>query len=155
MRNHTRISRPSELEELDSWRLMPPAERPQLQLKVAGTATEKIRLWERDLTRLQSPCGCEQGAGGLVVGIAGYLVYLLLRSGGWGHPGWREFWIGCGVVAATTSIGKVLGMALGRRKLRQLIRQIRAEWKPPTPPEHSYEVGASIAPRASRSCCGN
>jgi hypothetical protein len=153
--SHTKITDPSELDSLDSWRVGPPAQTTQLQLKVNGAAAEKVRAWERQLTRHQSPCGCEQGAVGLLVGVVGYLFYLVLRPGGWAHAGWRELWTGCVVVGITASVGKLLGILLGRRKLRRLIREIRAEWKPPNPPAHSYEGSPPIIARTSRGCCGN
>jgi hypothetical protein len=149
------IQDPSELGSLDSWRFVPPQETTELQLKVNGAAAEKVRAWERGLTRHQSPCGCEQGAVGLLIGVFGYLCYLLLRPGGWAHAGWREFWIGCVVVAFTASVGKLLGILSGRRKMRRLIREIRAEWKPPNAPEHSYDIGSPIIARPTRRCCGN
>ena len=149
-----KIQDPSELGALDSWRFVPPRETTQLQLDANSSTAEQLRLWERELTRLQSPCGCEEGARGLLVGVVGYLLYLVLRPGGWGNPGWRELWIGCGVVFVTASVGKVLGIVMGRRKLRRLIRQVRAEWTPPRPPEHNSEVTLPRTMRQSRPCCG-
>ncbi|HYW74118.1 MAG TPA: hypothetical protein VE961_24050 [Pyrinomonadaceae bacterium] len=154
MSNHTKITDPSELDSLDSWRVIPPAQTTQLQLEIDGAAMEKVRAWERKLMRQQSPCGCEQGAVGLLVGVFGYLLYVLIRPG-WAHLGWRELWIGCVVVGFTASVGKLLGILWGRRKLRRLIRQIRAEWKPPNPPTHSYQGDPPITARPSRACCGN
>jgi hypothetical protein len=58
-------------------------------------------------------------------------------------------------VGITASVGKLLGILLGRHKLRRLIREIRAEWKPPNPPAHSYEGSPPIIARTSHGCCGN
>ena len=60
-------------------------------------------------------CGCEQGGIGLLLGVAGYLAFLFLRPGGWQDAGWREFWIGAGIVFLTTSLGKLVGIVLARR----------------------------------------
>jgi hypothetical protein len=47
--------------------------------------------------------------------VAGYLTFLFLRPGGWQDAGWREFWIGAGIVFLTTSLGKLIGIVLARR----------------------------------------
>lgn len=154
MNDQTKIRYPSELASLHSWRIKPLKRPAQLQLEIQGASTERIQLWERQLTRLQSPCGCEQGAGGLLVGVIGYLLYLPLRPGGWGHPGWHEFWIGCGVVVITTSLGKAIGILTARRKLRQIILEIQGEWSPQSPSEGNYGTVGSVNVNPPRPCCG-
>jgi len=125
-----------------------------LELESAGSPMEQVRYWERELNRLHAPCGCEQGAGGLLIGIVGYLLYLWLRPGGWGNPGSHELWIGCGVVIITTSLGKAAGILMARRKLRRLIQQIRAEGKLQRPPEHNYPDSGPVRTNQPSRCCG-
>ena len=88
------------------------------------------------------------------MGSIGYLLYLLLRPGGWGHPVSREFWIGCGVVLITTSLGKAIGVLAARRKLRQIIREIQAEWKPQRPQERDSGTVGPVSMNLPRPCCG-
>jgi len=103
-------------------------------------------------TRAQSPCGCEQGAAGLVVGTLGYLLFLLLRTGGWGDPGWREFWIGCGVVVVTTSLGKMIGVFLHRRAQRR-VGQV-AVARPGRAPVLMFGAAGGHRTRSTAGCCG-
>lgn len=149
-----KIRRPSELSKLQLWRFRPNGPPGKVQLIAEGPSTEKLRAWERQLTTFQSPCGCDQGAGGLLVGAIAYLLYLLLRTGGWAHPGWHELWIGCGVACLTTSAGKGIGILWTRRKLRQVIQEIRAEWKPQPSQGRNFGPVPTASPRLPRKCCG-
>ncbi len=66
-----------------------------------------------------------------MAGVVVYALFLLLRPGGWGQLGRRELWLGLGVVAATTSAGKLLGLLMAQRRLKRVIREIQAQWRPP------------------------
>ncbi len=152
------IRSPSQLSALSVWRLFPSRRAPQVLIDPQAASAERVRAWEAQLSRLQSTCGCDQGAAGLVVGLIGYALFLLLRSGGWGHLGRTELLLGLGVLAATTSGGKFLGLWLAHRRLHQLRQEIRSQWTPHDPPEPvSRYVGAQgpDTPPRSRPCCGN
>jgi hypothetical protein len=153
MAHRIKIRYPSELTALHSWRVTPSRTRAQLHLDIKGVSRERIKLWERELMRHQNPCGCEQGAGGLLVGIISYLLYLLLRPGGWGHPGWFEVCIGCGVILVTTSVGKGLGILLSRRRIRQIVREMQTEWRPQRSQERDYGVVSAVNVNRTRRCC--
>ena len=151
-----RIGSPSELAEVGAWRMTPSHARERVRLEAPGAPLEKVRAWEAQLTRHQSPCGCEQGALGLVIGVAGSLAYLLLRPGGWGDPGWREFWIGLTVVVVATSLGKLFGILFAKHKLRRITREIQSEWKPQRPPGREFGSAVMSEARAKPAtrCCG-
>jgi len=123
-----RIRDPSQLGALKAWRLMPSRRYGSIVIETEVLSPEKKRWWEAQLGQLQTACGCEQGAFGLVAGVGAYLLYLLSRSGGWGDPGRRELWIGLGVAAATTSAGKLAGLLMARHKLERVIVDIQSEW---------------------------
>jgi hypothetical protein len=153
------IRHPSQLSAVSLWRMIwrrtPP--RVLIEAEGAGASAARVRAWESQLSRLQSACGCEQGATGLIAGLGVYLLFLLLRSGGWGHPGRREFWIGLGVITSTTSVGKLLGLLLAQRRLKRLIKEIQTHWKPqPLQDQGSGDAGMRwTGPRAgSTRCCG-
>ena len=150
-----RILDPAQLAALAEWRIKPPRTPNRVHLEAEGTSPGRVLAWERQLNHLQSPCGCEQGAVGLYVGVVGYLVFLLLRPGGWGHPGWPGFWVGLGVVLVTTSTAKFLGILLTRRKLRRLIRVIQSEWKPQSAPERRQGPVFAKPARRPGGCCGD
>jgi hypothetical protein len=124
------IRHPSQLPSVSVWRTIWRRTPPRFRIEGNGASAERLRMWESQLSRLQGACGCEQGAVGLFAGLGIYLLFLLLRTGGWGHPGRREFWIGVAVIVSTTSVGKLLGLLLARRKLRRAIKEIQAEWRP-------------------------
>jgi hypothetical protein len=150
-----RIDHPSQLAALARWRLAPPRTREPVHLEARSASPERVRSWEAQLTRHQSPCGCDQGALGLVVGVVGYLLFLVLRPGGWGDPGWHEFLLGCAVALVTTSVGKLIGVLAARHKLRRVIREIQSEWKPPRPPERSFAPVDEGGARPATRCCGD
>src|SRR5438045_2773526 len=127
------IRHPSQLSAPSMWRMIWRRIPPRLLIEAEGTSAERVLTWESQLSHLQSACGCEQGAVGLIVGLGTCLLFLLLRSGGWGHPGRREFWIGLGVVTSTTSVGKLIGLLLAQRKLKRVIKEIQTHWKPEKP----------------------
>jgi hypothetical protein len=112
------------------WRIIPSRTPNRVLIEAEGASAERVRSWEKQLSHLQNVCGCEQGALGLITGAVGYVLYLFLRSGGWGHPGRNEFWVGLGVVVATTSIGKLLGLLVAQRRLKRVIKEIQSQWKP-------------------------
>jgi len=123
------IRDPSQLAELTVWRIMPSRASKGVVLETEGASVESVREWERQLNYLQNACGCEQGAFGLIIGMIGYIVYLFLRDGGWGHPGKHEFWVGLAVIVFSASVGKLLGLSLAQRRLTQVIREIQSQWK--------------------------
>ena len=152
------IRHPSELATLSVWRLIPSLAPSRVLISADAASADRVRSWERQLSRLQTACGCDQGALGLLVGATGYMAFLFLRSGGWGHPGRKEFWIGFGVVIATTSLGKLLGLWLAQRRLDRVIREIQSQWKRHDPVDpHSRYVGGKRRPDSrigSTRCCG-
>lgn len=153
-----RIRHPSQLAALRAWHLFPPRSRDRLAIDAQGSSAEHIRSWERQLNGLRSACGCEQGALGLIVGLVGYGLFLLLRSGGWGHPGRKELWLGLGVVVATTSAGKLLGLVVAQLRLKRVIAEIQAQWRPQ---QGQDEGPARTEPKRSHGqvratrCCGD
>jgi hypothetical protein len=150
-----RIQFPSQLSSLSVWRLIPRKHSDRVVIEAEGTLALKARAWENQLSKLQNSCGCEQGAAGLIVGLAGYALYLLARPGGWGHPGKREFWIGLGVLTLTTTVGKFAGLFRAQRRLRRLITEIQQHWKPePNQTGRPVTTGAQPSRRAwSTPCC--
>ena len=157
MGEHTqRIRHPSELGTLTVWRLVP-WHAPGRVLLDTNTTLPGKASWEAELTRLQAACGCNQGAVGLFLGAGTYLLYLLLRPGGWGTPRWPEFWAASALVLVTTSIGKFLGLLWAQHKLRRIIRLIRTTWEPVPPPGQSpAQTALREAHRRvlSTRCCG-
>jgi hypothetical protein len=103
---------------------------------------------------LHSPCGCEQGSVGLLVGGLGYLLYLIFRSGGWGHPGWHGLWVGCAVVLITTSAGKFIGILMSRRKSLREVQKTQSETRPPRSPDYYFGPINRIDARPTSQCCG-
>lgn len=123
-----RVRDPSQLADLSVRRLLSWRAPAPVSIEAAGTPLRRVRSWEQRLGSLQSACGCEQGAIGMVVGLLGYLAYMLLRPGGWGDPGSAELWTGFAVLCVTTSVGKAIGLQLAQRHLQQAAREIRAQW---------------------------
>jgi hypothetical protein len=123
------IRSPSQLSALTVWRIIPSRAPNQVLIEAEGASTERVRSWERQLNHLHNACGCEQGSLGLIAGVVGYVLYLFLRSGGWGQPGQSEFWVGLGCVVATTSTGKLLGLLAAQRRLKRVIKEIQSQWK--------------------------
>jgi hypothetical protein len=151
------IRHPSQLAALTVWRLMPSLGPGRVLIDAEAASADRVRSWERQLSRLQTACGCEQGALGLLVGVIGYMLFLLLRSGGWGHPARKEFLIGLGVVVATTCVGKLLGLWLAQRRLDRVIKEIQSQWKPhdSVDPDSRYAgVKGPDSRIGSTPCCG-
>jgi hypothetical protein len=123
------IRHPSQLSAASMWLMIRRRTSRRVLIEAEGASAETVRTWESQLSRLQSACGCEQGAAGLIVGLSGYVFFLLLRPGGWGNPGWSEFWVGLGVITGTTSIGKLLGLMWAQWKLKRVIKEIQSHWK--------------------------
>jgi hypothetical protein len=147
-----RVQHPSQLSTLAGWRAISWRAPQRVVLEAEGAFADRARLWEKQLDNLRSVCGCEQGAAGLIVGVVGFTLYLLLRAGGWGRPGHREFWIGLGVMVATSSVGKFAGLLWTHVKGKQVIREIQTDWKPALPQlRYSGAIGrrqtdASVGP---------
>lgn len=137
-----RIREPSQLEGLSVRRLLSWRAPARIVIDAAGTPDERVQEWERGLSRLQGACGCEQGGAGLILGLAGYLLFLLLRPGGWGDPGSTELWIGAATLTVTSTAGKVIGLWLAQRELQRTAREIRAQWV-------TQKAGGSPAPRGA------
>jgi len=149
------IRHPSQLPPVSVWRMIWRRTRPHVRIEGEGVSAERIRIWESQLSRLQGACGCEQGAVGLFAGLGIYLLFLLVRPGGWGHPGRTEFWIGVAVVVSTTSFGKLLGLLLAQRKLRLVMKEIQAEWKPqPLDDIPAIDARKTISWVGPTPCCG-
>ena len=151
------IRHPSQLSALSVWRMIRWQAPDRVLIEAEDTPAERTRLWEKQLGHLQSACGCEQGAAGLIVGAIGYALFLFLRPGGWGHPGRREFWIGLAVLMTTTSVGKFLGLLLAQRRLKRVIGEIQTHWKPrPLQAPQSEATGLRQTDGRVRQtrCCG-
>ncbi|HEU4730019.1 MAG TPA: hypothetical protein VFT22_19110 [Kofleriaceae bacterium] len=149
------IRDPSQLGSLlSSWRLTPPRRPREIHIAADDAARAHVRAWEQQLSRLHSSCGCDQGAAGLLVGGIGYLLFMLVRRGGWASPGWHDLWVACGVMLVTTSMGKLIGIVSARRRLRRLVEHIQAEWKPQRPQPRDHGPVTAPVPRLSRGCCG-
>jgi hypothetical protein len=151
------IRHPSQLSAMSVWRMIWRRTPPRVQIEAEGASAERVRMWESQMSRLQGACGCEQGAIGLIGGLGVYLLFLLLRPGGWGHPGRREFWIGFGLIVGTTSVGKFLGLLLAQRKLKLVIKEIQTHWKSqPLQDQQSGNTGMRLTePRMETTrCCG-
>jgi hypothetical protein len=152
-----RIQHPSQLTALAGWRIIPSRTPDRFILEVEGPPEELVIAWERQLSQLRNACGCEQGALGLITGAVGYVLYLFLRSGGWGHPGWKDLWVGLGVLVVTTSVAKFLGLLVAQRKLKRLIKEIQARWKPRPFEEQDSRSGGvrrRDTPVWRTRCCG-
>lgn len=152
-----RIQHPSQLTALTVWRLIPWFAPSRVEIDAQRLSAERVHAWEKELRTLQSACGCDQGAVAMMVGVVSYALYLVLRSGGWGHPGRREFWIGVAVVAVTSSVGKFLGLWLAQRKLDLVIREIQSQWRPDSSPSDgsSYTARQRTESRTNKAgCCG-
>jgi hypothetical protein len=147
MRRVQRVERPSDLEALTVWRLAARLA-PEVALDAEGVSRERLRMWEKRLSRQQRACGCDQGAYGLFVGLLISLVLLVSRHGGWVKPTSPEAWFGVLIVVATTTAGKFAGLALEQRKLRRMVVALRAEWT-----AHAGASGESAANARGVGCC--
>lgn len=86
--------------------------------------------WEKELNRHYYACGCDTGAKGLLIGLIVGIIWAVYYYS-------REDW-GIGAVAAVALsitiggaiIGKVSGLILADRKLKQTVREIQTHWKP-------------------------
>lgn len=153
-----RIRDPSQLAGLNVRRMLSWRSPRRIMIEAAGTPLERVHEWERRLSRLQGACGCEQGGVGLILGLAGYLLFLLLRPGGWGDPGRVELWVGVAVLSVTSTAGKVVGLRLAQRELQRTAREIRAQWvtRQPAGSPPGGEAPRSTGGKVHRSsrCCG-
>jgi hypothetical protein len=152
-----RIREPSQLSTLAVRRLFSRRAPGRIAIEAAGTPADRVLAWEQRLARLQGACGCQQGGVGLLVGLAGSLLYLLLRTGGWDDPGSQELWIGVGVLCVTSTLGKVIGLRLAQRELRRAAMEVRAQWlaQGESRPTRQRPGPAFHARPNASSCCGN
>lgn len=124
------IRHPSQLADLTVWRIIASRVPHPVLIEAEGASAERVLSWGRELSQLQSACGCEQGAFGLLAGVVGYALFLLFGAGGFGHLGRKEIWVGLGVIAVTTSVGKLFGLLAAQRRLKRVIKEIQSQWKP-------------------------
>ena len=156
-----RIRDPSQLADLSvrrlfSWRAPPP-----VAIEALGTPLARVHEWERRLSQRLGACGCEHGGVGLLLGLALCLAYLLLRPSGWGDAAAAEWWASLGLLCATSTAGKIIGLRVAQRELQRTAREIRAQWVAPQDTNTSASVRRQM-PRATsaqvqraRPCCGN
>lgn len=152
-----RIQEPSQLEGLRVRRLWSWRAPARVAIDAAAAPIERAREWERSLSRLQGACGCEQGGVGLILGLAGYLLFLLLRPGGWGDPGSAELWAGAATLALSSTAGKVIGLRLAQRELQRTAREIRAQWATEgrgSSPQRAFTHPAGGPTLRKPGCCG-
>lgn len=136
------IQEPSQLDRLSVRRLLSWRAPPRIVIDAGGTPQARVQEWERGLSHLLSACGCEQGGAGLILGMVGYLLFLLLRPGGWGDPGSAELWVGAATLTVTSTAGKVIGLRLAQRELKRTVREIRAQWV-------TQKIGGNPPPRGA------
>jgi hypothetical protein len=129
-RNPQRITHPSELSALSTlpWQRMPG--RGRIVIDDTNVAEPVRTKWEQQLNRLYFACGCDSAAIGLTVGIVGYAAWILLRPGGWAF-GVYDALVGIGVAVGVALVGKLSGRVRADLRLKQRVREIQSEWKPP------------------------
>lgn len=153
-----RIQDPSQLAGLSVRRLMSWRAPARISIEAAGAPLLRVHEWERRLSRLQGACGCEQGGVGLILGLAGFVLFLLLRPGGWGEPGSAELWAGVAVLSITSTVGKLIGLRHAQRELQRAAREIRAQWVTQQPgggtPRRQAAGSAGGRFYQSLRCCG-
>lgn len=82
--------------------------------------------WERRLTTLNNACGCHEGALGLAAAFPILFALALSSQPGLGlfEPGWLALLLALPLVGAI--IGKALGLAVGRFRLRRAVAALGA-----------------------------
>jgi hypothetical protein len=87
------------------------------------TPTEAAH-WESKINRLALACGCELGAATCVAALIGCAWYVFTH-GAMGTEHWvRTSLLSLGVVAASATGGKVVGLIYSRQKLRRAIADL-------------------------------
>ena len=100
------------------------------------------RQWEQRLNRLYFACGCPEGAVGVMIALAAYVVVM-----GAVRPDLGSFWsflaLGAAATIAGGLVGKLVGLRAADRKLQLELRDIRNEWNAPPRPaeEKTYLCG--------------
>ena len=89
------------------------------------TLVERTR-WESRLTALYNECGCHEGALGFVAAFPVLLALLLWSQPGFGllEPGGLALLVVLPLVGAIA--GKLLGLAVGRLRLRRAVAELSA-----------------------------
>ena len=93
--------------------------------RVPGLSPDVSRDWEARLNANLKECGCSLGAKCTLAGIAASVVWQSFYSF-WSIAHWPGFLLRTSfVIVAAGGIGKLLGLALAERGIRNLERQIR------------------------------
>jgi hypothetical protein len=82
--------------------------------------------WESRLSRLYNECGCHEGALGLLAAFPVLLALFLWRQPGFGllDPGGIALLVALPLLGAIA--GKLLGLAVGRLRLRRAVAELSA-----------------------------
>jgi hypothetical protein len=151
-----RIREPSQLGGLVVRSILSFRTPPRISIDAADVPSMRVHAWEERLSQLQGACGCEQGGVGLLIGVTGFLLYLLLRPGAFAFET-VDFWTGITVLFISSTAGKVIGLRIAQRELQKAVRAVRDQWAGehrtvgvvPTSIGASSELGFRIA-----RCCG-
>lgn len=94
-------------------------------LCVPGLAVDKSSVWESRLNAALKECGCSLGAKFMCAALAGSIIGQSLNSS-WSVPHWPGFLFrSLLAVLAASVMGKLSGLALAKRRLQTIEKQIR------------------------------
>ena len=123
--------------ELRSLSVLPLKRNPGIGAVVIADATlpqDKRQAWERQINRHLRACACAESSFGLLLGLIGYVVYLLWRWSAGAELGWSALGWGVLFVSICALMGKWLGLVRAEMRYRDLVRRIAEEW-PAEPPK--------------------
>jgi hypothetical protein len=121
---------PFELGELSTLPLVRSRGRGRIKLSGRMAAHQKAAEWERELNRYYFACGCDTGAKGTLIGLAGAAV-LLIDSLVRGWFGWtRVILLSLALIIVLSVMGKFVGLFRANHRLNRLIREIQQQMPP-------------------------
>ena len=112
-----------DLENLVKWsNLLASPEK--IELNLPGLTPDEKRQYQSLISNYTAVCGCEEGKILLVTLVAGYIIYLYSRTGGFTGAGWTEFAIGFSMACLGAVMGKAYGLIRARLKLRTIVADL-------------------------------
>jgi hypothetical protein len=95
-----------------------------LELRLAALGVQESTEWQDKLESLRRECGCSMGTVFTILGLAAYLVFLLLGGARTLHHVWTAVLAGFGVVFVSAGMGKAIGISRARNKLQKAVEQL-------------------------------
>lgn len=122
------IGHPSQLSQLSVWRKAAGRRVGRVTIDDEKLGLETRQRWEAKLNRAYFACGCSKAALGLALGLVADVAWLLLRGGGWAALRWHDVPVGVIAIFSATLAGKLTGLWMAQRNLKQAASEIQAEW---------------------------